>query len=50
LGIILSYGLKKRERKIEKEKKERIKEDKCPNLEIFQQPKFSLNSSSSREV
>jgi hypothetical protein len=36
LGIILSYGLKKKEReKIEKEKKERIKEDKCPNLEIF---------------
>jgi hypothetical protein len=43
LGIILSYGLKKkdREKKFEKEKKERIKEDKCPNLEIFQQPKFS---------
>jgi hypothetical protein len=42
LGIILSYGLKKR--------RERIKEDKCPNIKNFQQPKFSQILQSSREV
>jgi hypothetical protein len=46
LGNYLILWFEKKEReKIEKEKKEIIKEDKCPNLEIFQQPKFSPNSS-----